>query len=178
MSCNECQVIDGIGIIPVDEIGVPPHEFAYCDELNSIVIPKGISVIGSLAHIEFPRELHTIGWYAFSDCINLEDIEFPDGLAIIGDFAFSGCRKLRSVIIPEGVREVGDDAFAGCEILKEVVFKGSNTIVGVSTFEYCDVLDNIIVPCGSKSFYMDLLPENLHSIIFEHTYGDVSVNRK
>ena len=66
-----------------------------------------------------------------------------------------------------GVREVGDDAFAGCEILKEVVFKGSNTIVGVSTFEYCDALDKIIVPCGSKSFYMDWLSDDLHPKIIE-----------
>ena len=114
MSCDECQVIDGIGIIPVDEISVPPHEFAYCDELNSIVIPKGISVIGESA---------------FEGCVNLRNLKMSDTMLWIGDEAFSGCESLAHIVLPRELHTIGWYAFSDCINLEDIEFPDGLAII-------------------------------------------------
>ena len=44
---------------------------------------------------------------AFSGCASLASIEFPDSIITIGKYAFSGCSSLSSIVIPNNVMEIG-----------------------------------------------------------------------
>ena len=65
--------------------------------IRKIVIPKGITIIDSLA---------------FENCTYLEEITFPDTLIEIEDQAFYGCQNLNEIVLPNTVSHIGDYAFA------------------------------------------------------------------
>ena len=58
--------------------------FEGCEELTSLTIGNGVTVIGS---------------GAFGQCIGLTSITIPDSVESIGDFAFENCSELTNVTI-------------------------------------------------------------------------------
>ncbi len=56
----------------------------------------------------------SIGQFAFSGCINLENIKIPSNVKTIGYMAFNNCSSLTSIVIPNSVVSLGGFAFAGC----------------------------------------------------------------
>ncbi len=80
--------------MPVTKIG--PTAF-YGLEFDSIVIPEGVTTIGSgafwhckqLTNVTLPSTLTTIEGFAFNDCQALETIEFPASLSYIGNSALA-----------------------------------------------------------------------------------------
>ncbi len=87
--------ITGSGVIP-DFTGVPApwSEYSYC--ITSVVIPEGITKIGSCA---------------FSGCSGLSSIVIPDSVTTIGDEAFFGCNKIENLTIGKNLKRVGNMAF-------------------------------------------------------------------
>ena len=108
---------------------------ALSDEklLESVVIPEGITSIGS---------------YAFYDCLSLREVRLPQSLKTIDDSAFGGCDMLQSIHIPEGVVSIGALAFSSCDALSEVIFPETCTAIGKYAFMYCDSLKKITLPSG------------------------------
>lgn len=74
---------------------VPPFAFSYCDVLDKVEIPEGITQIGK-------------GAFAYS---KIQSVEIPDTVTNIGTSAFVGCDNLRSFHIPESVVDIGSDCF-------------------------------------------------------------------
>ena len=156
--------------------GIRNEAFNNCSELTSIVIPNGVTFIGS---------------HAFAYCTKLTDITIPNTVDEIETSAFYHCESLTSINIPKSVEKIGVSLFCGCTKLKTVtvdsrnpVFQsknnciinkeektlvagckssiipsdGSVTRIGDRAFEGCTVLTNITIPgcvkeIGWAAFY-------------------------
>lgn len=93
----------------------------------------------SLKSIVLPKNLKSLGDYAFYHCSQLESVTFPEGLEEIGVWAFAGT-KLREVTISRGC-DVGRHAFYG-DPLESVIVQGE-TSIEYSAFEYCRLLKSV-----------------------------------
>ena len=117
--------------------------FAQNHEIETIVIPEGVTDIGEVA---------------FYGCTGLSRVRLPESLRIIREEAFGEC-GLESVVIPEGVETIVEKAFFCCEKLKKLEIKGKNTIIKEDAFAGCDNLLEGYVARGYPQKYNQ--PEEL-----------------
>ncbi|MDE6655034.1 MAG: leucine-rich repeat domain-containing protein, partial [Muribaculaceae bacterium] len=127
----------------------------------------------SLASVNLPASLNSIGDHAFKDCEALASIDFLGPVASIGDYALSGCTSLKSlaipvaqigsyvfqdcvnletVTLPDPVTSIGDYAFKNCESLVSIDFPASLTAIGKDIFNGCGQLKEIHVAQGNGKF--------------------------
>ena len=102
--------------------------FSRCENLTSIVIPDGVTVIPS---------------FAFSDCSALAEVVLPNRLTAIERYAFRKC-KLMQVQIPDMVTAIGEQAFGRCTELTEITLPSALTIIGPEAFEKCESLTEVL----------------------------------
>ena len=55
------------------------------------------------------------------DCTSLASIDIPNSVTTIGTRAFMDCTSLASVDIGESVTTIGDGAFHGCDAITSVI---------------------------------------------------------
>ena len=91
----------------------------------------------SLATINLPSGITSIGGFAFEDCPSLISINLPSGITSIGQYAFSGCTLLTTINLPSSIKSIGQNAFSGCRSLKYVTlgdnFNCNNVNLSAST---------------------------------------------
>ena len=96
-------------VIPEGTTKIEDNSFgAYATNVTTVIIPKGITYIGSGAFV----------W-----CRNLKNINIPEGVNTIANSAFSQCYSLTDITIPKSVTRIDQYAFEGCTGLKNVVFE-------------------------------------------------------
>ncbi len=124
----------------VDEIA--PAAFMYCDKLQEVTIPEGVTHIDAwafsytaLPKIELPDSLLQIDDYAFAYCTSLREVVFGEGLQFIYGAAFAECRALQEIDLPEKLETVEQYAFCGTS-LKSVTIPASITQIGFCAFGY------------------------------------------
>ena len=113
--------------IPAGTRKILPNTLMNCENLTSVVIPKGVTIVGNcsflgcknLRHVELPEGLRTIDVAAFFGCTSLESIVIPEGSQIIAHAAFEGCTGLTKITIPESISAIGEGAFEGCSCLTD-----------------------------------------------------------
>ena len=123
-------------------------------EITSVVIPRDVTSIGewafykctSLTSVTIPDSVTSIGEWAFSGCKSLTSITIPDSVTRIGDSAFRYCTGLTNVTIPDSVTSIGYYAFYGCTSLTSINIPDSVTSIGYSTFSGCNSLTSITIP--------------------------------
>ena len=98
---NYRSTISNIEIINNDTLGykcktIGTYNFAYFDNLTSVVIPSTVENIGS---------------NAFNNDKKLSEIMLPESVKTIGDNAFISCSNLKNVTIPSNVTSIGKGAF-------------------------------------------------------------------
>ena len=116
-----------------------------------------------------------ICYSAFSDCASLASIEIPDSVKSIGNGAFSGCTSLTSVAMGEGMTTIGSSAFSGCSDLATIGIPGGVTTIGSGAFYGCDslnynVFDNANYLGNSSEPYYALIgatSKNIPSCVIE-----------
>ncbi len=167
--------------LPVKEIAA--KAFENCSTLISIIIPDGVTNIGS---------------YAFSGCSSLTSVTIPDGVTSIGNSAFDGCSRLTNIYyegdivswcgigglrslmsyrssdrklfidgqeitgdltIPDGVTNIGSYAFSGCNSLTSVTIPDSVTSIGYDAFSQCYKLTTVFYK-GSAEGWDEIVIEN------------------
>ena len=74
----------------------------------------------SLASVEIPNSVTTIGDGAFNNCSSLASVEIPNSVTTIGGGAFCGCESLKMLTIGENVRTIYASAFMSCPKLIEI----------------------------------------------------------
>ncbi|NCB92847.1 MAG: leucine-rich repeat domain-containing protein [Clostridia bacterium] len=74
----------------------------------------------TIRELYLPDSMTQIEWKAFSNMENLEVVRFPKNLKSIGEYAFAKS-KIRSIEIPETVQTIEAEAFGGCK-LEEIGF--------------------------------------------------------
>ena len=81
----------------------------------------------------------SIGYGAFSECINLTSVIIPNSITTIEGWAFSKCSSLTSVTIPDSVTEIERCSFQGCSSLTSVTISNSVTFIGMLRFFIVEV---------------------------------------
>jgi hypothetical protein len=127
---NYTLTISGTGAMadydPGAGYGVP--WYSYREEIKTLVIEQGVSVIGN---------------YAFSGCDGLPSVVIPNSVVTIGDWAFYESNSLPSVVIPNSVASIGYGAFSYCSGLTSVVIGSSVATIGTWAFGYCTALTSV-----------------------------------
>ena len=85
------------------------HIYLNGEEITSVEMPQGITVVQSCAFYCFPDlvtviipdSVTSIDWKAFWYCTSLQSIAIGSGVTSIGDSAFYKCNKLESVYITD-----------------------------------------------------------------------------
>lgn len=97
-----------------DVLTLGGYAFTFCYSLIDIVIPDGIT---------------TIGTYAL-DLSSLRFCSLPTTITTIGDYAFASCRRLFAITIPANVSSKGIQILSGCNALVTVTYlSASDTII-------------------------------------------------
>ena len=94
---TDYQFIDGLIIDSSTREIHGFHDYlAYRENVTELVIPAGVSNIGS---------------FMFQSCANLRSVTIPDSVRIINDYAFSMCPNLSAIVIPDSVTHIGTNTF-------------------------------------------------------------------
>lgn len=128
------------------------------DEDGTLIIPEGVSTIGSFAFLRnkaikkvlLPSTLLSIGRYAFGDCVGLTEVVIPVSVTELADRAFTGCTSLKKAVIPASVVTLGTGVFGSCTSLEEVVV---GCYVGSYMFSDCTSLTKITLENTVTSIY-------------------------
>lgn len=160
-----CWSLRGLIKLPENLINLSPQAFFDCRNLDSLIVPKSISVINSegfancekIAFLSLPNNISNIGGGAFMYCLNLSDFKMPDSLQFIGSKAFTYCQKLENLNFSTRLNVISDDAFSRCKNLKRVLLPASLVSIGSTAFEYCTSITEINLPnsltyLGSSAF--------------------------
>ena len=106
------------------------HLYFGGEELTELVIPEGVTEVGS---------------YAFMDCPSLRSVTLPNSLKIVGEGAFKGCDSLTALTITDNMEQINLDAFSGCTINEVSVLIGDLA-------KYCTANTTHLLP-GTKRLY-------------------------
>jgi serine/threonine protein kinase len=102
-----------------------------------------------------PSDTIVIGKEAFRDCDCVELIIVPNSVRFIGDHAFYGCKRLRYIVLPDSIEGVGKNPFD----------LSRSSYVSQRTGLEANSLVNIIVPDGTKEYYVNLLSDYQHLVV-------------
>lgn len=133
-------VIGNRTYFPANEI--PEYAF-FKSPLTSIILPKGVSVIGdgAFAHsaitsIALPEGVRNLGNYAFYGCGDLASVSLPKTLATTGTGSFASCPRLNDVNLSlTALTKLPDRSFAGCSALSDIVLGSKVAVFGSEVFE-------------------------------------------
>ena len=106
---NENITIQEIIMLEGSLTEISKDAFKGCTNLSTVVIPNGITKIGS---------------GAFQKCA-FENISFPNTLEEIGPNAFERCQNLKSITIPHSVKKIGNSAFQWNSSMTDVYVLGN-----------------------------------------------------
>jgi hypothetical protein len=113
-------------------------------------------ICSSLASIEIPASVTSIGNYAFAGGdipMGLQTVPFAPNsqLTSIGRNAFYSCSSLTTITIPASVTSIGDSAFLRCSGLPGITIPANVTSIGEYAFSECTSLTSIEIPAGVTS---------------------------
>ena len=113
-----------------------------------------------MKRINLPSTLVSIGRYAFSNCIELEEITLPDGLQRLDEGAFYNCLSLQRINIPPNLRAIREAAFMYCESLTDVIFSEGIQDIEEDAFSRCTSLVSVTLPSSLKVIGVDAFRGN------------------
>jgi len=120
----------------VVSVNIPKKTFSYCDNLESVVLKQGCTMVGD---------------NAFESCKKLKSVQFPEkGFMEIGEDAFYSCHGLSTIVFPKGMTTIGESAFQYSYNLKYVGMVDSISEIGPHAFRNCSSLRSIRIPLGVK----------------------------
>ena len=138
------------------------NAFADCNKLNIDRIPESVTHIGgrafsnchSLVDITVMGDsLDTIGYGAFSYCLNLRNVVIGEGVTTLENRVFerSGIKK---ITLPDSVVTLGESVFYGCDKLEEIHFGKSFEAFGELSFYNCLKLNKITISAENENYYL------------------------
>jgi len=163
--------VNGISVVQIGsgEASIQGWPHVWQQSITSISISQGIARIGgyafygsSVASVDIPNSVTSIGEYALYYCYNLAALTIPDSVVSIDDGALCGLKNLTSFTLDssnpnymylDGVLFNKNQttlivAFPKC--LSEVTYTIPNTVtsIGILAFFGCDNLTDIAISSG------------------------------
>ena len=149
------------GITMIDE-----QAFWNCDTLNSVYIPKSVSIISTtntfsdcnnLLRIDVSEENEK---YSSQDGVlydknktrliaapgAIESCKIPDTVKTISRYSFANCNNLKDIEIPEGVTKIEDWAFSECGLLTHIDFPSTLTKIDHHSFYKTNLTGSVVIP--------------------------------
>ena len=113
-----------------------------------LVVVNNILIDGKAAEgeVSIPKDVTSIGDYAFRDCKKLISVTIPESVTSIGDSAFEKCTGLTSVTIPNGVTSIKRYTFQNCTGLTSVTIPDNVRFINGQAFENCYKLESVTIP--------------------------------
>ena len=150
--CKNLEKIE----LPSTVTVIPNRAFYECGSLKEVIIPDGVTTIGSgafelcvnLENINIPASLLEIKASAFKNCTSLDTFYINNNITTLNNNIFNGCTSLERITIPASVTNIYSSAFYNCTSLKEVIFEENSQLlnIGYSAFEGCISLEEISIP--------------------------------
>ena len=137
LSCEGELTISGSGAMAdyADEASVP--WYSHRDDIVSLVLPDGITTIGS---------------YAFF-ATNITSITVPEGVTSLGAAAFMECQSLRTIVLPGSLTSIGAQAIAYCGALERIECNATTPPTLASDALQGDCYRTAYVPCAGLEAY-------------------------
>lgn len=152
-------------VLPNTLTSIAPYAFFFCEQLNNIKIPVGVSTIGGSAFancysltdliVDFNSEYYSTQEGVLFTKSGTTLVLFPHGksqhytipstVSVIGERAFHAHQRLTGVTIPASVTSIGNNAFWNCNGLSTIEIPGSVQTVGAYAFAYCFGISGAIV---------------------------------
>lgn len=125
----------------------------------SIVIEEGVTSIGdyafsnclALEEITIADSVTSIGKYTFQRCGSLVGFTLPQGITAIPDGMLVGCGRITQFTIPDSVTSIGSEAFMECLSLTEFVIPDKVVSIGNYAFANCKYITTITIPDSVKT---------------------------
>lgn len=175
--------------IPDSVVDIRSNPFRMCYELTNIEVSPDHQVMGVNEGVlvsktdkrlicypcgytdtsySIPREIQSIGDYAFYGCRTLNSIMLPESVISIGKSAFGCNASLTEIKIPESVTGIGDYAFEFCSSLEEITIPASVVSIGYAAFSSCNSLMNVTIREGAGSI-------GEHAFRYCHALKDLTI---
>ena len=141
--------------------------FSFLTDLESIVLPEGITSVTeyafyentALKHITLPEGITEIGACAFYSASALEYVKLPSTVKSIENRAFHSCGKLEAISINDGCESIGEMALYGCYALRSLYIPEGVTTIGRMAFANAG-LYKIFIPNSVLNFGEEILRSN------------------
>lgn len=143
-------------------------KYKRTDDNDNIVIPEGVTRIGSRAFDDFtlqnwyisnpviPSSVRCIDEYAFTGVwLTILSIDIPGTVLEIGDYAFKGKSNVYDITLNEGLERIGSKVIYGQKKLKKLYLPSSLTHIAEDAFENCSKQLKFYVPtenCYAASY--------------------------
>lgn len=153
-SCFQgCKHLKSVSFPSLFDGKIPDFCFAYCDSIEKIEVPNGITSLGNSA---------------FNSCFKLDSIKISDSFeGDIPEYSFGWCFNLKEVNIPEGVTGIGSSAFYSCRGLRKITMPQTMSgEIGIQAFAMCPNLEGTLV-----------IPEGVSSIAWQAFYSCGKVSK-
>lgn len=153
---------------------LPASQFnTYCPNLTYASLPKDLTTIGnyafqqhnSIVTIVVPNTVTSIGTLAFYNCGKLENCDLSGcNLTTIPGYCFYSCEKLNSFTIPSSVTDIGSLAFYYCGNFTSPLPAGIKSI-GIQAFDHALMQDvDVVIPEGMGVPYSGFSNTQIRSI--------------
>lgn len=145
-------------VLPEGLTTIGDEAFSSCGSLNSIFIPSSVTTIGKRAfsscgfnYFNVPAGVTEISEGMLSNCWNLQNVYMPDSVTKIGDSAFSGSPLSNNFTFPKGIKEIGSHAFSNCQIGGVLILPDELEKIGERAFMHCPNINQVYIPASVTS---------------------------
>lgn len=137
-------------------ITIRDYAFAYCQFLETVVLPNEITEIASytfyhcysLRAIVLPRSVMNCRNYSFQNCYALRKIVFNHGITQLYTTSVTMCYALKSVFLPNSFTTLSSNALQGCSALRTLVLSNNLTTISSGAISNGYSLTDVIIPNG------------------------------
>ncbi|MBR4050442.1 MAG: leucine-rich repeat protein [Clostridia bacterium] len=132
------------------------HSGFYSCDMENIVIPENIEIIGKLA---------------FGSCYFLESVTFAENSSLdtIGELAFSSCESLKTLKLPEGLKSIMHCAFEWSGIERIYI---PQSVLFVDSYAAQESSLTDVYYAGTKSQWSNILAEDNDNFYYYDGYSE------